>query len=194
FSYLPSISAEDEDGIVIDPRALGTMGSAQAPYANGRTLVHEMGHYFGLRHLWGNEEGSCTNTDYMKDTPWQREANFGCSDFPSVSCPSEKNGDMFMNFMDYSNDTCSLLFTKNQVEFMQLILRTSKVTLLHSKAVTGLDEKSSTPQLHVYPNPTSDVFYVELVSNKTPTQFTITDALGRIIKTGTIDQSRIQID
>jgi hypothetical protein len=186
FSYLPSNSVEPNDGIVIDPRAFGSIGTAQSPYNLGRTLVHEMGHYFGLRHPWGNEEGSCTDSDYMNDTPWQREANFGCKNFPTISCSSEPDGDMFVNFMDYSNDSCSLLFTKDQVNFMQLIIRTSKVTLLHSPAITGMGEESINSRIAIYPNPSSGVFQADFFEdNSTP--FEVKDALGRTVQSGIIE-------
>lgn len=185
FTYLPSVSAEPSDGIVMDPRAFGTIGTAVSPYNGGRTLVHEMGHYFGLRHLWGMEEGSCTNTDYMADTPWQQEANFGCNSFPHISCPSEPKGDMFMNFMDYADDECALLFTKNQVEFMQLVLQTAKVTLLHSTAVTGVKE-GEREVTSVYPNPSEGIFYINIGKGLRESNYILFDSMGRRLESNTL--------
>ncbi len=187
YTYLPSANnLEPNDGIVIEARAFGTTGTATAPYNGGRTLVHEMGHYFGLRHLWGAEEGSCTNTDYMSDTPWQREANFKCSNYPSISCPAEPEGDLFMNFMDYADDTCSLFFTKNQIEYMQLVLRTSKVTLIHSEGVTSIEE-SEMYKLSVSPNPSNGVFHVYSVASNKAT-YEVWNALGQIVFEGVFHQ------
>ena len=187
YTYLPSANnLEPNDGIVIEARAFGTTGTATAPYNGGRTLVHEMGHYFGLRHLWGGEEGSCTNTDYMSDTPWQREANFNCSNYPSISCPAERKGDMFMNFMDYADDTCSLFFTKNQIEYMQLVLRTAKVTLIHSEGATGIEE-SEIHELSVSPNPSNGVFRVYSVASNNET-YEVWNALGQIVFEGVFHQ------
>jgi hypothetical protein len=187
YTYLPSANnLEPNDGIVIEARAFGTTGTATAPYNGGRTLVHEMGHYFGLRHLGGGEEGSCTNTDYMSDTPWQREANFNCSNYPSISCPAERKGDMFMNFMDYADDTCSLFFTKNQIEYMQLVLRTAKVTLIHSEGVTGIEE-SEIHELSVSPNPSNGVFRVYSVASNNET-YEVWNALGQIVFEGVFHQ------
>ena len=56
------------DGIVIDYRAFGTRGTAQAPFNLGRTATHEVGHYFNLRHIWGDVE-DCTGSDFVADTP-----------------------------------------------------------------------------------------------------------------------------
>ena len=193
FTYLPSVSAQPSDGIVMDPRAFGTTGTAVHPYNGGRTLVHEMGHYFGLRHLWGQEEGDCTNTDYMADTPWQREANFGCNDFPHVSCPSEPDGDMFMNFMDYADDECGLLFTKNQIEFMQLVLQTAKVTLLHSPAITGITEPDDLG-LTIYPNPAEEKINALFDSRYKGKKFGVYNALGQEVRTGSVSSSVESVD
>ena len=193
YTYLPSANnVEPNDGIVIDARAFGTNGTAIAPYDGGRTLVHEMGHYFGLRHLWGGEEGTCTNTDYMSDTPWQREANFKCSSFPAISCPAERDGDMFMNFMDYADDTCSLFFTKNQIEYMQLVVRTVKVTLIHSDGVTGITE-SQDGQISVFPNPSDGVFTIYANSTNNGV-FRIINAQGQIISNGRFYQGVALLD
>src|SRR5262249_41225254 len=56
------------DGVVIDYRAFGTQGSVAAPYNLGRTATHEIGHYFNLRHIWGDTE-DCSGTDLVSDTP-----------------------------------------------------------------------------------------------------------------------------
>ncbi|HAW19228.1 MAG TPA: zinc metalloprotease [Flavobacteriales bacterium] len=192
YTYLPSTSAEPNDGIVMAPRAFGMIGTATPPYDKGRTLVHEMGHYFGLRHLWGTEEGECTNTDYMNDTPWQNEANFGCPNFPTVSCPSEDDGDMFMNFMDYTRDTCALFFTTNQVEFMQLVLLTSKVTLTHSEAVTGLAEQGRA-EFNVFPNPASNIVTINFTGVES-NAYSLINALGQIESIGKLNQGLNQID
>ena len=109
------------DGVVIDYRAFGTQGTAQAPFDLGRTATHEVGHYFNLRHIWGDTE-DCTGSDFVADTPNAAGPNYGTPSFPSVSCSNGPNGDMFMNYMDYVDDAAMLLFTAQQVVRMRTAL------------------------------------------------------------------------
>jgi hypothetical protein len=98
------------DGVVVNYRAFGTSGSAQAPFNRGRTTTHEVGHYFNLRHIWGDTE-DCTGSDFVADTPNCAGPNYGTPKFPSVSCNNGPNGDMFMNYMDYVDDAAMFMFT-----------------------------------------------------------------------------------
>jgi hypothetical protein len=109
------------DGVVIDYRAFGTKGTAQAPFDRGRTATHEVGHYFNLRHIWGDTE-DCSGTDFVADTPNAAGPNFGTPSFPTVSCSNGPNGDMFMNYMDYVDDAAMVLFTAQQVVRMRAAL------------------------------------------------------------------------
>ena len=56
------------DGVVINYQAFGTTGTAQAPFNKGRTATHEVGHYFNLRHIWGDTP-DCSGSDMVADTP-----------------------------------------------------------------------------------------------------------------------------
>ncbi len=190
FALLPGSKMSERDGIVMSPRAFGTMGTAVEPYNLGRTFVHEVGHYFGLRHLWGSDDESCSSTDYISDTPTQLKENFGCKSFPTYSCPSQPNGDMFMNYMDYGNDSCMLLFTQRQVELMQLIVKTNRSALFHSSGFTGLDQLQ-TPEVKVYPNPSEGVIHVEY-SNGLPAFVEVFDVLGNLVYRH-LPQSRIEL-
>ena len=112
----PSNFLSNEDGVVINYKYFGNIGTAQAPYNKGRTATHEVGHWLNLDHIWGNGWGSCGN-DNVSDTPVQEEENYSCPGFPHNpnSCgTSNQNGDMFMNYMDYTNDACMNLFTQGQ--------------------------------------------------------------------------------
>lgn len=99
------------DGIVIGPQYFGNTGYVAAPYDKGRTATHEVGHWLNLRHIWG--DASCGN-DQVADTPTQQTANYGCPTFPHVTCSNGPNGDMFMNYMDYTNDLCMYMFSAGQ--------------------------------------------------------------------------------
>ncbi|NCG30632.1 MAG: T9SS type A sorting domain-containing protein [Bacteroidetes bacterium] len=163
FSILPSNNMSERDGVVMDPNAFGTTGTVRPPYNGGRTLVHEVGHYLGLRHPWGKGDGGgCSTTDHMSDTPKQEKENFGCETFPHFSCGGQTDGDMFMNFMDYANDSCMLPFTKQQVQFMRLVLRRNRAALFHSDGYTGLS-KMNERSLRIYPNPANDRLQIEFL-------------------------------
>ena len=102
------------DGVVIHYRAFGTSGSVQAPYDKGRSATHEVGHYFNLRHIWGDTP-DCSGTDLVADTPNAAGPNFGKPTFPTVTCNNGPNGDMYMNYMDYTDDAAMFMFTAQQV-------------------------------------------------------------------------------
>jgi len=109
------------DGVVILYRAFGTEGAAQAPFDDGRTAVHEVGHFLGLRHIWG-DRNDCTGNDFVADTPPAMQANTGKPQFPHVSCNNGPNGDMFMNYMDYVDDDTMVMFTIGQIARMNATL------------------------------------------------------------------------
>ena len=116
------------DGVVIDYRAFGTQGTAQAPFNLGRTATHEVGHYFNLRHIWADTE-DCSGSDFVADTPNAAGPNYGTPRFPSVSCGNGPSGDMFMNYMDYVDDAAMVLFTAQQVVRMRAALDTARPEL-----------------------------------------------------------------
>jgi hypothetical protein len=113
------------DGVVIDTHAFGTKGTAQAPFDLGRTATHEVGHYFNLRHIWGDTE-DCSGSDHVADTPNAAGPNFGTPTFPSVTCSNGPSGDMFMNYMDYVDDVAMFLFTAQQVVRIRTALEESR--------------------------------------------------------------------
>lgn len=114
------------DGVVILYSAYGSRakfagGIYSTPYDKGRTLTHELGHWFSLRHIWGDGTAATCSTDYCADTPTQATANYGCVAFPHVTC-SNVTGDMSMNYMDYSDDVCLYMFTQAQKDRMQAVM------------------------------------------------------------------------
>jgi len=106
------------DGVVCDFAYFGTTG-ATPPFDKGRTTTHEVGHWLNCYHIWGDDGTSCSGTDQVGDTPNQADENYGCPTFPTVSCSNGPNGDMFMNYMDYTDDACMNLFTTGQKNRMQ---------------------------------------------------------------------------
>ncbi len=113
------------DGVAIDYTVFGSKliypdGFYNSKYERGRTLTHELGHFFGLRHIWG-DQGICGATDYCNDTPDQLNSTTGC---PSTKASCSSN-DMFQNFMDYTNDVCMNIFTADQTFRMRTVLENS---------------------------------------------------------------------
>lgn len=113
FATFPG-GAANVDGVVITTTGFGTNGTATAPFNKGRTGTHEVGHWLNLYHIWGDDGTGCTGTDQVSDTPNQGDENYGCPVFPQVSCSNGPNGDMFMNYMDYTDDACMYMFTAGQ--------------------------------------------------------------------------------
>jgi hypothetical protein len=113
-------SPSELDGVVISFDVFGTMGSLRANFNKGRTLTHEVGHWLGLKHIWGDTD--CGDDD-VDDTPRQKSYNFGCPSFPRITpCSETAFGDMFMNFMDFSDDACMNMFTHGQKKRMRAFL------------------------------------------------------------------------
>ena len=85
-----------------------------APYNKGRTVTHELGHFYNLSHIWG--DGGCAIDDGILDTPLADDANGGCPSPGSVSSCVAGESELTMNYMDYTNDACMYMFTQGQVD------------------------------------------------------------------------------
>lgn len=134
-SNLPGLNfapfATIRDGITVDYRFFGT-GPGTVVNTTGRTATHEVGHYLGLRHIWG--DGGCEVDDFVVDTPNQDSPNTICNTNPvKLSCG---NNNMIQNYMDYTPDACMNLFTRGQVDRFDVVLANSprRVTLINNRA------------------------------------------------------------
>jgi len=159
----------DVDGIVVGFNVFGAVGDdLRSPFNKGRTATHEVGHWLGLRHTWGD---AVCGDDSIADTPEQESYNFGCPSFPHLSsCSPNAYGDMFMNFMDFTDDGCMNIFTADQVKEMRSLfatnnIRNSFLTTFQCDSnlaqaaplpVTSLtDTVVAAQSMQVYPNPTN---------------------------------------
>ncbi len=117
------------DGVNIRGDLISNIGTAvtNSGWGNfkGRYLVHELGHWFNLRHIWG--DANCGN-DFVADTPPHVIDNSGCPSFPrnpNNSCGGGPNGEMYTDYMDYTNGPCLNMFTAGQVARMTAALNSS---------------------------------------------------------------------
>ena len=121
------------EGVLINHWHLGESPDS-SEHGMGRTLTHEIGHYLGLLHLWG--AGDCENNDFCEDTPPVSSPSLGCAT-PRVDC--DGNPAMSNNYMDWTSDPCMTLFTRDQIERMRHVLRTSpeRISLRNSPALSA---------------------------------------------------------
>jgi hypothetical protein len=190
-------SPADIDGVVIAYDVFGTIGNLRAPFNKGRTATHEIGHWLGLSHTWGDD--NCGD-DGIYDTPRQKTYNFGCPSFPKLStCSETANGDMYMNFMDFTDDACMNMFTIGQKQKMRSLFANNKVrnefltsfaydsTLIQNGPV-AVDTSIVTPptislQAMVYPNPVQNNLNIEFTKFNTLQSITINiyNAIGACV-------------
>ena len=120
----------------------------------GRAAVHEVGHYLGLRHIWGDAiaffgDDGCSVDDGIWDTPnASDQAGYVC-DFNKNTCAGDNFGslddlpDMVENYMDYSPGACQNLFTNGQINIMRTVLEISRTGLINSEPNLKIDNNIS---------------------------------------------------
>src|SRR3989338_5169194 len=115
------------DGVVFTTTSIGksSVSGFPGPYNEGRTATHEIGHWLGLRHIWG--DGGCGVDDYCADTPLSDAANFGCPVTNSCVDPNGNPPYQVENYMDYTDDLCMNMFTYDQMTRMRTVLENSTI-------------------------------------------------------------------
>lgn len=182
YAVMPG-SPANKDGVVIQFDVFGTVGNVTAPFNKGRTATHEIGHWLGLRHLWGD---AVCGDDGIADTPPQQTNNTNCPSFPHLSnCSTNSYGDMFMNYMDFTDDGCMNMFTQGQKAEMRSLfaLGNPRNSFLNSSVCDSAqaqggplpkDTVTTNISITVYPNP-----FTTQVTVNCPN---ITEMMGKTIK------------
>lgn len=173
------------DGVIIDYRFFGRKTGAITSriYNLGRTTTHEVAHWLGLIHTWGDTE--CGN-DYCEDTPRIEGPNRTtvCEEKFS-NCGGVRTRNMIENYLDYSPDSCMNIFTKDQVGRMRAVLALSpRRARMVEFGKEGRLEPANNLTVKIYPNPAEGEMNVDVqfldFQNFT---YTIFDLNGRAIAT-----------
>ncbi len=175
------------DGVVIQYQYIGkTNYTTTAPSNLGRTTTHEVGHWCGLRHIWG--DGNCTMDDFVWDTPdSDAQSNFDCN-FSANNCDDINNlywgnsnpPDMVENFMDYSADACMNLFSKGQRDRIWSFMVTDRAGLFTSNGcgTPGLFAQTQITDVSCMGNCDGEIT-VTPVNGTAPFSFLWNDALAQ---------------
>ncbi|MGB6083516.1 T9SS type A sorting domain-containing protein [Moheibacter sp.] len=195
--------AANRDGVIIDWRAFGDRNAVPGTYFNtydrGRTTTHEIGHSFGLRHIWGDTSSCIVNTndsfnDYCPDTPAANSANYSCVVIDS--CPADPGNDMVENYMDYTNDACMNIYTLDQKARVLAVIENSprRKELPNSNVCDALGVSDvENQEFTIYPNPAKDFLNVS-VKNSQLTSYTIYNTLGQQVKRENLSGTQFKIN
>lgn len=175
-----STSAEN-DGIVIHYELFGRNSVVNFGYDVaflGRVTTHEVGHYLGLRHIWG--DGLCEDDDGIHDTPFANSSSQNICNHNKNTCldfPYDYN-DMIENYMDYSNPSCQNIFTKGQMDLMHGVLSNQRAELPRRTVNVNTNKLLL---LDVYPNPSNDILHIKLGVIKSQHKLQLIDVSGKVI-------------
>lgn len=194
--------APARDGVVIGLGAFGTI-NVFAGYEMGKTAVHEVAHWLGLKHLWGDQY---CGDDGISDTPRQAGFNIECPNVINVTCGNGPYGDMYMNYMDLTSDACMNLFTQGQKAAMRSLFAQggARHAILFSQGLNPPliseiplpeeDPKWLEPRL--YPNPANGFVTLDLAYDPRWTGRTlqVNNLQGQTVMSMTIPSRTFRID
>jgi len=184
------------DGVVIQYEAFGSnnpnplVAGGGTIDVRGRTATHEVGHYLGLRHIWG--DGDCAEQDGVDDTPNAIDQSGSC-DLEANTCVDAILGlgdlpDMVENYMDYSPETCQNSFTLGQVALMRGVLEVERFDLVTDNPALGIEKFSLTPsQVNLFPNPATTVVNLSFPAQNEPVLVEILNETGQITRRETLN-------
>jgi hypothetical protein len=180
----------EADGVVISTAVFGTL-NINGPFNKGRTATHEIGHWLNLRHVWGDAD---CGDDMVDDTPTQQGPNRGCNSGEKFTCGSTAHGDMYMNYMDFSDDACMYMFTLGQRQRMRVLFEAGGLrnSILFSNGLKGdglpvadtVAGNQAAFDLFLYPNPATTSLTIQSTgnSNSIGKKIYICNYLGQTIK------------
>jgi Pregnancy-associated plasma protein-A/Secretion system C-terminal sorting domain len=194
----------DKDGIVINFSSFGTINTSSS-HNMGRIAVHEVGHWLNLKHIWG--DAPCGD-DLVDDTPVQGTYTQGCPNGFKSSCNNGSLGDMFMNYMDLTDDACMNLFTQGQKQRMLAMFAKGgpRYEMLSSRGLDipyASDATTTTkvtsvnrllPTLTFYPNPARNVLTLNVTETWVGKYCRIVNMNGLVLKEVVITSVTQQID
>lgn len=184
------------DGVVLQYQCVGSNNPNDLGIANydvlGRTAVHEVGHYLGLRHIWG--DGDCTMDDGVNDTPDATEASAQDCNMNRNTCNADVVGlgdlnDMVENYMDYSAETCQNSFTEQQAALMHGVLENQRYDLVHNNPA-GLEEL--TVHVSCFPNPSNGA--INIVSDGSMETIQVIDLNGKMLLKTAVNGNKTTVD
>lgn len=168
YGEFPTGTQTNTYGLVCGYDVFGT--PVQDPtYNKGRTSTHEIGHCFNLRHIWGDEP-ACSADDFITDTPMQKAEHYGKPTYPETKerCNSSDPSSMFMNYMDYTDDSHMNMFTKGQSTRMNAVVSNPPYNALVTSngcisPTVGMEDLELSTGLVIYPNPASETISVDFI-------------------------------
>ncbi len=193
----PENGLERTDGVIIDfttfGRNIGT--TTNGVYTQGRTTTHEVGHWLGLLHTWGDilcdESPDCLcGDDFINDTPAASEPydELDCptgNDNIFSSCTGVRTRNMIENYMDYSPDKCMNIFTGGQKERIRRVLQLSPRRKALVEAARQIFPESENLTVKIYNNPPEpgerNVNLEVLLRGSQPLQVSVYTTTGRLV-------------